>query len=58
MFGLRENDMDIILKTIDSFNEIERAVIFGSRAMGNYRRGSDVDIAYLEITRQEEPFQN
>ncbi len=28
-----------------AFPGIEEAVIFGSRAMGNYRRGSDVDIA-------------
>lgn len=34
------------LKTIFKDNQkIEEAVIFGSRAKGNYREGSDVDIA-------------
>ncbi len=30
-----------------SFPEIERAVIYGSRAKGNYKAGSDVDLALM-----------
>lgn len=26
---------------------VERAILFGSRAMGNYKKGSDVDIALV-----------
>ncbi len=44
-FGLRESDIDYIIKTIEKFPEIDKAVIFGSRAKGNYKPGSDVDIA-------------
>lgn len=44
-FGLRKADIDYILKTIKKFPEIEKAVIFGSRAKGNYKPGSDVDLA-------------
>ena len=44
-FGLIKRDFDHIEKTIKKFPEIERAIIFGSRAMGNYKQGSDVDIA-------------
>jgi predicted nucleotidyltransferase len=44
-FGLRESDLDYIRKTIKKFPEIKKAVIFGSRARGNYKPGSDVDIA-------------
>ena len=29
----------------DEYNEVESAFIFGSRAKGTYKRGSDVDIA-------------
>ena len=29
------------------FNEIEKAIVFGSRAIGNYKKGSDVDIAII-----------
>ncbi|SPF53738.1 DNA polymerase beta domain protein region [Candidatus Desulfosporosinus infrequens] len=44
-FGLREGDLDYIITTIHQFPEIEKAAIFGSRAKGNYKPGSDVDIA-------------
>ena len=27
------------------FSEVQEAVLFGSRAMNNYRQGSDIDIA-------------
>lgn len=43
-FGLKDSDLDYIKKTIEKFPEIEKAVIFGSRAMGNYKPGSDIDI--------------
>ena len=44
-FGLREKDLDNIIKTMQQFSEIKKAAIFGSRAKGNYKPGSDVDIA-------------
>lgn len=43
--GLKGSDIEHIVKTIKSFSEIEKSVIFGSRAKGNYKLGSDVDIA-------------
>ncbi|MCW3488812.1 nucleotidyltransferase family protein [Dethiobacter alkaliphilus] len=45
MFGLSEKNLICIREGIKTFAEIERAVVFGSRAMGNYKRGSDIDIA-------------
>ena len=44
-FGLREEDLSFIVKAIGQFGEIEKAAIFGSRAKGSYKPGSDVDIA-------------
>ena len=44
-FGLTEHDMDLIIETLAAFAEVEEAVIFGSRAMGHAKRGSDVDLA-------------
>lgn len=44
-FGMSEPDLDYIIKAIKKFPQIKKAVLFGSRAMGNYRPGSDVDIA-------------
>ncbi len=44
-YGITEKSFSIILNTLKEHEEIERAVIFGSRAMGNYKKGSDIDIA-------------
>lgn len=43
--GLRNEDINYIIETIKHFKEIDKAVIFGSRAKGNYKPGSDIDIA-------------
>ena len=45
MFGLLDRDIKEITELFESFPDIEQALIFGSRAKGNYKRGSDVDIA-------------
>ncbi|PHS38527.1 MAG: DNA polymerase III subunit beta [Sulfurovum sp.] len=44
-FGLRSSDLEDIIKTLKQFDNICEAIIFGSRAKGNYKHGSDVDIA-------------
>ena len=44
-FGLTKHDTEVIVQTLASFAEVEEAVIFGSRAMGHAKRGSDVDLA-------------
>ncbi|MFD2615935.1 nucleotidyltransferase domain-containing protein [Terrilactibacillus laevilacticus] len=45
MFGLIDSDIRYINSALAKFDEIEFGIIFGSRAMGNYKRGSDIDIA-------------
>ncbi|WP_174614845.1 nucleotidyltransferase domain-containing protein [Virgibacillus ihumii] len=45
MFGLTDKDIKLITEALDGVDEIENAFIFGSRALGNYKKGSDVDIA-------------
>lgn len=47
MFGLKSTHIESICAILQSFSEIEEAVIFGSRALGNYRKGSDVDLVLL-----------
>lgn len=44
-FGLRESDLKSIVKILEKFDTITEAILFGSRAKGNFKRGSDVDIA-------------
>lgn len=43
-FGISEKAFVQIVDTLKSFDFISKAVIFGSRAKGTYRRYSDVDI--------------
>jgi predicted nucleotidyltransferase len=45
IYGLAKNDLDIIITILQLEDKIDEAVIFGSRAMGKYKNGSDVDIA-------------
>jgi len=45
MFGLKDSTTNIIIKEILRFREIKEAIIFGSRAKDNFKRGSDIDLA-------------
>ena len=45
MFGLKENNIAEIKTILMQFPEVKSAKIFGSRAKGNYKNGSDIDIA-------------
>lgn len=47
MFGLKDNIISILNNEISKFKEIDNALIFGSRAKGNYKKGSDIDIAII-----------
>lgn len=45
MYGLSEQTIAIIQSTFALFPDVEKAILYGSRAKGNYRNGSDIDIA-------------
>jgi predicted nucleotidyltransferase len=45
MCGLSAREIDIINSVLKGFPIVKEAVIFGSRAKGNYKPFSDVDIA-------------
>lgn len=47
MYGLLNRDLKFILEAVNKYPEIKEVIIFGSRAMGNYKKGSDVDIALI-----------
>jgi predicted nucleotidyltransferase len=46
-FGLTESDLAILCHALRLEPAVEKALIFGSRAKGNYRHGSDVDLALM-----------
>lgn len=43
--GFQQRDLVIIISVLQQYPEIAEAWLFGSRAKGNYKTGSDVDIA-------------
>jgi len=43
-YGLETEDTERIIAVFRSFPEVEKAILYGSRAKGNYREGSDIDI--------------
>lgn len=45
MFGLKDVVVQKIIEILSKYGEIESASIFGSRARGNYKKTSDIDIA-------------
>jgi predicted nucleotidyltransferase len=45
MYGLKERDLFFILEVMKDHDEIEEVILYGSRAMGNYKPGSDIDLA-------------
>jgi predicted nucleotidyltransferase len=44
MYGLKPHMIAAIQKVLAQHPEIDRAILYGSRAMGNYRKGSDIDL--------------
>lgn len=45
-FGLSERATKTITDILAKYPEVEQAIIYGSRAKGNYREGSDVDLTF------------
>ena len=43
-FGLKQTIIDKINSVFEKNPEVEQVIIYGSRAKGNYRNGSDIDI--------------
>lgn len=46
-FGLLDKDMQMLIYVLQKFPEVNKGIIFGSRAKGNFKQGSDVDIAIV-----------
>lgn len=43
-YGLTEQTIDSICGVFAHHPQVERAVLYGSRAMGNFKPGSDIDL--------------
>ena len=46
-FGLKESTINRINAVFSQYPDIEKVVLYGSRAKGNYREGSDIDLTLM-----------
>ncbi len=44
MFGLKDSDINLINSVFENYDCITKAILYGSRAKGNYKNGSDIDL--------------
>lgn len=53
--GLDQRDIDLLLECLLSNAHVKDIILFGSRAKGDFRRGSDIDLALEgpEITMED-----
>lgn len=47
MFGLKDQHSQKIRAIFSSYNQIEKVLVYGSRAIGNYRNNSDIDLSLI-----------
>jgi len=43
-FGLKEATIQSIRNVLEQYPKVEKATLYGSRAMGRYKIGSDIDL--------------
>ena len=48
VFGLKEKDINAINDVFNQYPEIIQVTIYGSRAKGNYKPGSDIDLSIVD----------
>lgn len=46
-FGLTDNAIDSIRQVFATNHKVEKVIIYGSRAKGNFHQGSDIDLTIL-----------
>jgi predicted nucleotidyltransferase len=47
LFGLSKIAISQIIEVFTQYPEVEKAILYGSRAKGNYRHGSDIDLTLI-----------
>ena len=47
MFGLKDTHISKIRSVFARYRTVDKAIVYGSRAKGNYRNGSDIDFTLI-----------
>lgn len=53
-YGLSEETIEEICRILENYPQVKQAVLYGSRARGDYKNGSDIDITLIggdDLTR-------
>ena len=46
-YGLKHNVLESIINIFSKYIKVEKVVLYGSRAKGNYKNGSDIDLTLI-----------
>lgn len=46
-YGLKDDVIEKINKVFSNYPKIEKVILYGSRAKGNYKNGSDIDLTLI-----------
>jgi len=44
IYGLKQTVVNKIQQVLSGHSDVQKAILYGSRAMGNYKPGSDIDL--------------
>jgi len=47
LFGLTDSDRQKIITVFNAYPKVEKAILYGSRAKGNYKPSSDIDLTII-----------
>lgn len=47
IFGLKQDTVEKINSVFSLHSGVEKVIVYGSRAKGNYKNGSDIDLAMI-----------
>ncbi|MBE9465770.1 nucleotidyltransferase domain-containing protein [Dyadobacter subterraneus] len=47
-FGLKQEHIDMINQCFAQYSSVLKVVVYGSRAKGNYKNGSDIDLTIID----------
>jgi predicted nucleotidyltransferase len=48
-FGLSDNTLAVIREILADYPAVNKAILYGSRAKGNYKKSSDIDLTLIGI---------
>jgi len=47
MYGLKDEHINKMLSVFVNYSEIDKVILYGSRAKGDFRNGSDIDLSLV-----------